>query len=169
MNETSPLSPQHLSPFSRSFVLVPFWCIPSLIWLWRRGAIENLVEHVFMVDSVVRWLSQRRMLIRQPRLRLIWLAAVTPSSCSQSVPRLFPSDHCSPASFLSLCLFFFILSSFLFHTGPPLHYLRLPVMRTISWSTLLFILSLDNLSHIVQMSCGCYRLRGFTGVHMQYT
>lgn len=94
--------------FSLSFVLVPFWCIPSLIWLWRREAIENLVERVFMVDSVVRWLSQRRMLIRQPRLRLIWLAAVTPSSCSQSAPHLLPPLCCSTASFLSLCIFFLV-------------------------------------------------------------
>lgn len=122
MNETSPLSPRHLSPHSLSFVLVPFWWIPSLIWLWRRGATENLVERVFMVDSVVRWLSQRRMLISQPRLRLIWLAAVTPSSRSQSTPHLFPPDHCAHASLLSLCLFFFFNSFFLFHTVPPLHY-----------------------------------------------
>lgn len=109
-----------LLSFSLSFVLVPFWCIPSLIWLWRRGAIENLVERVFMVDSVVRWLSQRRMLIRQPRLRLIWLAAVTPSSCLQSVPRLFPPLHCSTASFLSVSLFSrFYLFLLLLHTGPP--------------------------------------------------
>lgn len=115
MNETSPLSLQHLSSplfLSISFVLVSFWYIPSLIWLWRRGAIENLVQRVFMVDSVVRWLSQRRMLIRQPRLRLIWLAAVTPSSCSQSVPRLFLPLHCSTASFLSLALSFSFLKSF---------------------------------------------------------
>lgn len=116
MNETSPLTPQHLcSPLFHTLFcfLVPFWCIPSLIWLWRRGAIENLVERVFMADSAVRWLSQRRMLIRQPRLRLIWLAAVTLSSCSQSVPRLFPPLHCSAASFLSLSLFSFLsFSSF---------------------------------------------------------
>lgn len=101
-----------ISPFLSfflSFVLVPFWCVPSLIWLWRREAIENLVERVFMVDGVVRWLSQRRMLIRQPRLRLIWLAAVTPPSCSQSVPHLFPPLHCSTASFLSLQMFFLVI------------------------------------------------------------
>lgn len=138
MNETSPLTPQHLcSPLFHTLFcfLVPFWCIPSLIWLWRRGAIENLVERVFMADSAVRWLSQRRMLIRQPRLRLIWLAAVTLSSCSQSVPRLFPPLHCSAASFLSLSLFSFFIFFFLLHAGPPLHSLA---RLSCTWSYGLF-------------------------------
>lgn len=104
MNETSPLSLQHLCSVFSFFV---FFCfvsilIPSLIWQWRRGAIENLVERVFMVDSVARWVSQRRMLIRQPRLRLIWLAAVTPPSCRQSVLRLFLPLQCITASSLQL-------------------------------------------------------------------
>lgn len=128
------LSVSLIPSLSFPFVLVPFWCIPSLIWLWRRGAIENLVERVFMVDSVVRWLSQRRMLIRQPRLRLIWLAAVTPSSCSQSAPRLFLPLHCSTASFLSLSPSFFFLIFFLLQN----HLFILWPCPSCTWSHCLF-------------------------------
>lgn len=131
MNESSPLSLKHLffSFLSLPLLfLVPFWCAPSVIWLRRREAIENLVERVFMVDSVVRWLSQRRMLIRQPRLRLIWLAAVTPSSCSQSALRLFPPLQCSTAAFLSFCILFPVVF-FSFYIQHPLLFCPLSFHR----------------------------------------
>ncbi len=47
------------------------------------GTVENLVLHPFMVDGAVRRLSQRSVLIRQPRLTVIWLAAVTLPSTSE--------------------------------------------------------------------------------------
>lgn len=47
------------------------------------GTVENLVLHSFMVDGAVRRLSQRSALIRQPRLTVIWLAAVTLPSTSE--------------------------------------------------------------------------------------
>lgn len=164
MNETSPLSPQHLSlsvslsfspsasPFLFCFSSILMHPLPNLTV--RREAIENLVERVFMVDSVVRWLSQRRMLIRQPRLRLIWLAAVTPSSCSQSVPPPLPSTpllHC----LLSVILFLFSIFFFLSHTGPPLQLLALSFLHMKSWSILSFTLSLGDPSHSERMTWGC--------------
>lgn len=158
-----------LLSFSLSFVLVPYWCIPSLIWRWKREATENLVERVFMVDSVVRWLSQRRMLIRQPRLRLIWLAAVTPSSCSQSVPRLFPPRHCSTASFLSLFLFWFSYPFSSFHLQD--HLFILWARLSCAWSHGRFCNShspLEESSHIKKMSSDCSRLtdlKGFLSFH----
>lgn len=95
------LTPPRLS-LSFCFGSILMHSFPSLTV--EKRAVENLVERVFMVDSVVRWLSQRRMLISQPRQRLIWLAAVTPSSSSQSAPRLFLPLDCSTA-FFSVVLF----------------------------------------------------------------
>lgn len=149
-----------LSPFL--LFLVSFWCIPSpnlaVVVVVVGGAIENLVERVFMVESFVRWRSQRRMLIRQPRLRLIWLAAVTPSSCSQSVSRLFPPLHCSTASFLSLSLFFL----FFFNLTPPFTY------RTTSSSSgvhlsCIWSHGLLYKSHIERTSKDCFRFSGLKG------
>lgn len=47
------------------------------------GTVENLVLHSFMVDGAARRLSQRSALIRQPRLTVIWLAAVMLPSTSE--------------------------------------------------------------------------------------
>lgn len=91
----SPLS-VFLSVSSLCFGSILMHCLPNLAV--EKRSYKESCWNVFMVDSVVRWLSQRRMLIRQPRLRLIWLAAVTPSSCSQPEPRLFLPLYCSTAS-----------------------------------------------------------------------
>lgn len=171
MNETSPLTPQHLcSPLFHTLFcfLVPFWCIPSLIWLWRRGAIENLVERVFMADSAVRWLSQRRMLIRQPRLRLIWLAAVTLSSCSQSVPRLFPPLHCSAASFLSLSLFSFFYLFLPFTCRTTSSFSGSSFLHMKLWSISSFMLSLEEPPRIKKISWGCYSFFSFCHYYFGY-
>lgn len=82
---------------SCGLVTALFWCTSSN--RARFGTVENLVLHSVMVDRAARRLSQRSMLIRQPRLTVIWLAAVMPST-SEPAP-------CS----LSLSLSSVILSS----------------------------------------------------------
>lgn len=103
MTESSPLSFHHLF-----FPLFLFWfhSFDSLLnlALVKRDYRESCWVCVHGWQHKVRWLSQKGMLIRQPKLKLIWLATVKPSPCLYSELRLFPPPHCSTASVLSVCL-----------------------------------------------------------------
>lgn len=104
--------------------------ICSLIWLRRREAIENVVVCVFIVDSIVRCLSQKR----------------GKRGCSL--------DNQSSANLISCCHRIFLLTI----TAPPLPSAPLPLLCQ-SWFFLLhWIFILSCALHLFQI--WCYETKG---------